>query len=305
MDEIRAQRTDARQRAVLALRQALKVASPGITKERRALSNARTLWPRSARLDNRRARSPSIGCSTGWKRASAPITNSWLRFAVMTFRREICKLWHNSVQIEREVIFGPHDAKYRPLHLADDANTMFAGFVGRRYRTGAGILLLAINPGGGGDAYRSRTGEDEHFYPLLRAFKRATPEHALEAFERVNETFAEIVRRWNVWKIIEPTLEAAGKALDEAAYMNLVPYRTRANKMPPVAARRTAVKRFVEPTIDLLVPRAIVALGKKAGKIQDTSRPDVPIYCVRRTRGDTCVHADAAQILAEIRRALT
>ena len=194
----------------------------------------------------------------------------------MTFRREICKLWHDSVQIEREVIFGPCDAKYRPLHLADDANTMFAGFVGRRYRSGAGILLLAINPGGGGDAYRSRTGEDEHFYPLLRAFKRATPEHALEAFERVNDTFAEIVSHWNVWKIIKPTLKAAGKALDEVAFMNLVPYRTRADKTPPVAARRTAVKRIVEPTIDLLVPRAIVALGKKAGKIQDISQHPVP-----------------------------
>ena len=224
---------------------------------------------------------------------------------MMTFRREICKLWHDSVQIEREVIFGPHDAKYRPLHFADDAKTMFAGFVGRRYRSGASILLLAINPGGGGDAYRSPTGKDEHFYPLLRAFKRATPEHALEAFERVNETFAEIVRRWNVWKIIEPTLEAAGKALDEVAYMNLVPYRTRADKTPPVAARRTAVKRIVEPTIDLLVPQAIVALGKKAGKIQDISQPDVPMYCVRRTRGDNYVHADAAQTLAEMRRALT
>ena len=223
----------------------------------------------------------------------------------MTFRREICELWQDSVQIEREVIFGPHDAKCRPLHLADDANTMFAGFVGRRYRSDAGILLLAINPGGGGDAYRSRTGEDEHFYPLLRAFKRATPEHALEAFERVNEAFAEIVRHWNVWRIIERTLEAAGKALDEVAYMNLVPYRTRADKMPPVAARRTAVKRIVEPTIDLLIPRAIVALGKKAGTIQDIRRPDVPMYCVRRTIGDTYVHADAMQTLAEMRRALT
>ncbi len=223
----------------------------------------------------------------------------------MTLRRGICELWQDSVQIEREVIFGRDDARCRPLHLADDAKTMFAGFVGRSYSSGVGILLLAINPGGGGDAYRSRTEEDEQFYPLLRAFKRATPEHALEAFERVNETFAEIVRRWNVWKIIEPTLEAAAKALDEVAYMNLVPYRTRADKLPPVAARRTAVKRIVEPTIDLLGPRAIVALGKKAGTIQDIWQPDVPMYCVRRTIGDTYVHAEAAQTLAEMRRALT
>ena len=223
----------------------------------------------------------------------------------MTFRGEICKLWHDSVQIEREVIFGLHDAKYRPLHLADDANTMFAGFVGRRYRSGAGLLLLAINPGGGGDSYRSRTGEDEHFYPLLRAFKRATPEHALEAFERVNEAFAEIVRRWNVWRIIKPTLEAAGKALDEAAYMNLVPYRTRADKMPPVAARRTAVNRGCRADDGSPYPPGNRRLGKKAGTIQDIRRPDVPMYCVRRTIGDTYVHADAAQTLAEMRRALT
>ncbi len=153
---------------------------------------------------------------------------------------------------------------------------MFAGFVGRRYRTGAGIVLLAINPGGGGDAYRSRTGEDEHFYPLLRAFKRATQEHALEAFERVNETFAEIVRCWNVWKIIEPTLEAAGKALDEVAYMNLVPYRTRANKMPPVAARIAAVKRFVEPTIDLLVPRQSSPWGRGQGRYRTSGNRMYP-----------------------------
>ena len=225
--------------------------------------------------------------------------------ALMTFRSEICELWHDCVQIEREGIFGPHEPKCRPLHLADDADTMFAGYVGRRYRIGAGILLLAINPGGGGDAYRSRTREDGQFYPLLRSFKHAAPEEAVETFERVNETFAAMVKRWNVWKIVEPALDAAGVALDEAAYMNLVPYRTRADKMPPVAARRAALTRIVEPTIDLLAPRVIVALGKKAGTIRDIWHPDIPVYCVRRTIGDSYVHAEALQTFAEMRHALT
>ena len=114
----------------------------------------------------------------------------------MTYRKEICNFWHDCVQIQREALFGPHDEKCRPLHLIDDANTMFAGYAGRLYRTGAGILLLAINPGGG-DAYRSRTAEDDQFYPLLKAFKNAPAKKAPEAFERVNETFAAMMRRGN------------------------------------------------------------------------------------------------------------
>ena len=220
----------------------------------------------------------------------------------MTFRMKICKLWHACVQIERESIFGRLDAKYRPMHLADDANTMFAGYVGRRYKAGTGILLLAINPGGGGDAYRSRSREDEQFHPLLRSFKNAAPEEALVAFERVNQTFAEMVKRWNVWRIVKPTLGAAGIALDEAAYMNLVPYRTRADKIPPVAARRESLARIVEPSIDLLAPKAIVALGKKAGTMGDIWQPNKPLYCIRRTIGDSYVHADALRTFAEMRR---
>ncbi len=222
----------------------------------------------------------------------------------MTYRKEICDLWHGCVQIRREVLFGLHDEKCRPRYLIDDANTMFAGYVGRRYRTGAGILLLAINPGGGGDAYRSRTGEDEQFYPLLKAFKNAAAKEAPEAFERVNEAFAAMVQRWNVWRIVKPSLDSAGVSLDEAAYMNLVPYRTRADKMPPVATRRAAMTRMVEPSIAVLAPKAVVALGKKAGTIRDIWEPSRPLYCVRRTIWDSYVHADALRTFAEMRREL-
>ena len=34
---------------------------------------------------------------------------------------------------------------------------MFAGYVGPGYKPGVGLLLVAINPGGGGDAYRIQT----------------------------------------------------------------------------------------------------------------------------------------------------
>jgi hypothetical protein len=204
--------------------------------------------------------------------------------------------------ITREEVFGSAEASVRPINLPDDTDTMFAGYVGTRYETGKGILLLDINPGGGGDAYTVRPPCDEVFYPLLLALKSASADVST-AFERVNESFAEIVQTWNLWRILGPTLDAASLELDEVAYMNVVPYRTRQDKMPPASARRVAWNRIVAPTIELLKPRALISLGKKAGSVVESlCRDDRKRYCVPRTIGDTYVSGEAETVLAEIRR---
>ena len=218
-------------------------------------------------------------------------------------REAIAEFLHRCVRIEREAIFGPDDAeKWLPKYLNEDASTMFAGYVGPRYVPGKGIVLIAINPGGGGDSYSRRTPEDERFYPLLHKFKTADRSNAQKAFEDINDRFKEMVQRWNIWRIIEPTLDAAGLSLEQVAYVNLVPYRTRGDKMPPVSARKSAFERIVEPMFEILDPKAIVALGKKAGTIQQLWQ--APVYCVQRTIGDRWVHDNARSVLDEIRRDL-
>ena len=168
---------------------------------------------------------------------------------------------------------------------------MFAGYVGVDWKPAVGLLLLAINPGGGGDAYESRTSEDQKFIPLLTRFKETEPSEVLESFELVNRAFMRIVKGWGIWKkILDPTLNAAGVALEDVAYLNIVPYRTRNNQMPPAAARERAWKRIVEPSLELLAPRAIVAMGQKAGNVVErwyVGNRDV--YCVPRTNGDRYV----------------
>ncbi|MGH8203401.1 MAG: hypothetical protein ACREST_02265, partial [Steroidobacteraceae bacterium] len=62
---------------------------------------------------------------------------------------------------------------FASCNLPIDTETMFAGYLGVAYAKGRGLLFLAINPGGGGDAYETRTTEDEIFYPLLVSFKSA------------------------------------------------------------------------------------------------------------------------------------
>ena len=220
---------------------------------------------------------------------------------------DICDLWHRSVQINRAAILGSTDEEnYRPIHLRDDSATMFAGFVGQRYEPGKGVVLLGINPGGGGDAYAYRSPDDRRFYPLLQDFKNASSSDAMEAFERVNEHFAQILLRWNIWRIVEPALNSMGMDIDKTAYMNLVPYRTRQDKMPPVAARRASLEQIVAPALALLAPKAVVALGKKAGKIQDIWRPPphIRLYCVPRTISDRTISEDAKLELERIKKEL-
>lgn len=208
--------------------------------------------------------------------------------------------------ITRQELFGSKDKKYAPQHLQDDATTMFAGHVGIDFKTGHSLLVLAINPGGGGDKYTRRTPEDEDFYPLLSAFRIAPEAAVLNLFEKINQAFEKVVRGWNLWRILDPTLQAVGAELREIAYMNVVPYRTRENWRPPAAATRLAWKRIISPTMALLSPRAVVTLGKKAGSVVDECVPsDVKHYCVPRTNGDRYLSSSALTMHGLMRSELT
>ena len=220
-------------------------------------------------------------------------------------RVAIAQHFHRLAAIPREEIFGPDEPSTRPLNLPSDATTMFAGYVGKRYTPGQGIVILGINPGGGGDAYVARTAEDELFYPTLAEFKGAQSQHVLTAFERVNEAFVSIVQAWNLWRILAPTLEAAGRDISEAVYMNVIPYRTRGDKLPTAEARHSAWNKVVAPTLALLLPRAIVTLGKKAGAIVDALAPrHLERYCVPRTIGDSYVSEQARAVHEQMKTAL-
>jgi hypothetical protein len=220
-------------------------------------------------------------------------------------RTAFARHFHSLTAITREEIFGSAESAVRPINLSADTATMFAGYVGKSYEHARGLMLLAINPGGGGDTYVKRIPEDEVFYPFLKSFKTAQADDVVASFERINQSFASIVRGWNLWRILRPTLDAAGRTIEEVAYINVVPYRTRQDKMPPAAARRLAWSRIVAPTIQLLAPRALITLGKKAESVvEPLVVGDIRRYCVPRTIGDTYVSEDARAVHALMRREL-
>lgn len=184
---------------------------------------------------------------------------------------------------------------------------MFAGFVGKNYQPDKDILIIGINPGGGSDKYmRTKEKEDEIFYRPLRDFKSTDPRVAkaiLTAFEKINDTFLHVVKKWNLRNILDPTLNAAKTDINSIAYINVVPYRTREDKLPPSQARSYSWTRIVEPSLDILRPNVVITLGKKAHNvIHELLQEDVKYFCIPRTIGDTYISNDAKKILGDIQQ---
>ena len=219
-------------------------------------------------------------------------------------RTALAKLWHACAQVDRSEFFGVDDeAKWRPLHLQQESATMTVGYLGSRYRPSTDILLLGINPGGGGDAHVHRDRHDERLYPALMSFKQAAGTNVLAVFDHLQTIYPSAIRAWRLYTIIYPILEAVGRSLDAITLMNVVPYRTRNNKPPPAQAKRLGWE-IVAYTLGHLQPRAIVALGATAGKVVnafDTS--DRPVYCVPRMRGDRAVTPEAREVISNLRAA--
>lgn len=220
-----------------------------------------------------------------------------------SFRQRIAEQFKENTNVSRMQVFGHLNEKYLPVNLPDDSEVMFAGYVGSRYRPG-GCVVFAINPGGGGDAYTKRIPEDEIFYPTLYALKEAGPAEVEDSFELVNSTFEPIVQRWNLWRILGPTIEAAGYDLNQVAYLNAVPYRTRGDKKPPVHAQREGWNLVTRPNLDMLKPNKIVALGKKVGSVLDKFYDgSAEMYCIPRTIGDSYISDEAEKVLESLRAA--
>jgi hypothetical protein len=204
----------------------------------------------------------------------------------------------NALRIDRAEVFFPADSQV-PASEPQDAILPQIGFIGEDYRTG-GDILLGINPGGGGDAYR-RTPEDSFLLPMIASLR--TEEASLEAAKAAFSQYAANMRTWNLWRIVEPILDACGRSQSEVAYLNWCPFRTRKDAMPHAPAMRRCFESYLAPLIAKLAPGRVIALGKKVGNwVEKEQFSDVPRFVVPRTIGDSYLSNEARETLAIIRQ---
>ena len=206
-----------------------------------------------------------------------------------------------AANVSREDLYGVPIDDQMPLHLQTDARVPFLGFTGQRYVKGS-VVLLAINPGGGGDTYQTRTTQDAQLLPLIEAFRRSTTSETAARFDAMSKNYALQVRSWNLWRILGPVLEACGKELEEVAYLNCFPYRTAGDRRPKSQALRASWAKIVEPLLSELRPGKVVALGKKAGSVAETyHRGSYALHVVPRTIGDSRISSEAQLVLQVLR----
>lgn len=213
--------------------------------------------------------------------------------AALTYRKVI--------EVSRTDLFGAFPDRQLPRYLQNDALVPLLGFAGQNYRAG-GVLLLAVNPGGGTESYRNRTPQDDELIPYISAFRASRPSETEDRFSDMSSNYMKQAKTWNLWGIVQPVLDACGRKLDEVAYANICPFRTYKDCRPHVVPLTRAINQVAKPLVCGLQPGTVVALGKKAGDaLQGQLIMSGAYFVVPRTNGDSYVSAQTAAVLHAIR----
>ena len=212
----------------------------------------------------------------------------------------IVAAFHRAASVSREALYGLSEDAQLPQNLHADARLPFLGFCGPGYRKG-GAVFLAINPGGGGDAYVARTQQDSALLPLIERFSDSPIEAAGAPFERMCESYLAQAQSWNLWRILGPAIAACNARAEDLCYLNCFPYRTRGDALPSAQPLRLSWQKVVSPLITELEPSLLVVLGKKAGNVVARLYDgDAPAFVVPRTIGDSHVSPAASESLVDL-----
>lgn len=214
-------------------------------------------------------------------------------------RKEIISAFTDVAALERSQIFD--DNRLEPITAVNHAQIPAPGWVGSHWAEGT--LLVAINPGGGGDAYKVNP-TDDRLYNKFRELRDAKGENAqASAMHQMSEDWIDIQKSHNIWRLISAVLHATGENFNEIAYINIVPFRTREDKLPRKAELARSWTLASKRQVDALQPKRIIALGKKAYKAMLSAGADqqCEIILIKRTIGDSYICAEAREVLDNLR----
>jgi hypothetical protein len=198
---------------------------------------------------------------------------------------------HADIPLGRSALLQTHDL------------TPQFGFVGKRYLEKR-VLLIGINPGNG-PTNDFPTKGDARMMPALMQFAESPTS---ENFHQASLAYQEECQAWPLWKRhCNEVLGPGGLLFDEIAYGNCLPWRTESRSAFSDNVAQRAAQLYVRPLLSELVPRVVIALGKRAATILEMTGQALPnlivwnraqaaTASVKRERADA-----AARILAVIR----
>ncbi|MDM0045704.1 hypothetical protein QTH91_14535 [Variovorax dokdonensis] len=213
-------------------------------------------------------------------------------------RDHIALAFQKALRVPRDQLYGRPDDQQLPRSIPESALTPYLGFVGPGYRQG-GTLLVAANPGGGGDS-QSKTHRDTRLEKALLALRDAHPSQSgglAALLEKVASAYIEQIKVIPLQRIIYPVLTTAKVDLADIAFLNVFPYRTRDNAPPPSRLVRVASNEICKPLVDALAPSRIFFLGSGMGKVAAEVIHAGEVYVLKRTRGDSYLPPETLKLL--------
>jgi hypothetical protein len=210
---------------------------------------------------------------------------------------------HSVTQLKPEQIFGDNSPLIATNH-PENGRTASTGWVGAHYKTG-GTIFMGINPGGGKKAKTHEPVDDVKLYSLLRKFKQAHGQNEiLDTFASLNMGYIEIQPRHNIYRIlIAKFLEKLNLDIDDAAFLNLVPFRTNEDRRPSKASVLLAWELATHRQLRALQPSKVFLLGKKVFDAFHPFQnlfPQTKFVTVYRTNGDTYHHPRTRELLLSL-----
>jgi hypothetical protein len=183
---------------------------------------------------------------------------------------------------QREQRIFAADSSLRRRARGDDALAQ-PGFVGRRYKPG-GILFIGANPGGSKvQALESDTEQNE----LIRKLRRADDLNCLVAFEHLMRHLRIVMpAEWRIYRnCVERVLRNTHYTVDDIAYLNLVKWRTR-NERLTADVVDSSWQSQTSYQVAALQPQVVIAMGAEVGRRLRRLGVSTRLFVLKRIIGD-------------------
>lgn len=215
----------------------------------------------------------------------------------MVFSRDaVAQAYQKAVRVEREQLFEA--GRGLPLSLTDSAHTPYLGWVGKNYH--GGTVLIAKNPGGGGDSQVAPSALDLELQRQLFALRddeQTAPDTLLEGVTRAFHTQLPTI---GMGVLLGRVLSRFGESLDDVAFFNVCPYRTRNDESLTTATQRKSLELIARPLVKALQPDTLIYLGVGVGREASKTLNARWTYVLPRAINDKQLKAEAVPVLDAI-----
>lgn len=215
----------------------------------------------------------------------------------MSFERErVAKAFQTAMRVSRAELFETE--KSLPVSLADSIHIPYLGWVGKNYR--GGTVLIAKNPGGGGDSQAATTALDARVIAQLKALRGGEDASATGLLDELTGVYHAQLPTIGMGVLLNRVLSRSGDTLDSVAFFNVCPYRTRNDDSLSARTQKKSRELVAAPLLKALNPDTIIYLGIGVGREASKTLKARWTYVLPRAINDKQLSKDAEPILAQI-----